>query len=98
MESYRKVDAAVYVARRRFDIVTAAASRDHSTTVAQVARQHHCSRAQVYVLTRRVLDALAPGPRHHAAFTTSSPLHLDPGRSVTSIASHSARCAIHSFW
>ena len=72
MESYRKVDAAVYVARRRFDIVTAAASRDHSTTVAQVARQHHCSRAQVYVLTRRVLDALAPGPRHHAALTVPS--------------------------
>ena len=60
MQPYRRIDPAVHRAEQRLAIVTAAATRDENTTVADVARDHDCPPAQVYSLRRRVIEALMP--------------------------------------
>jgi hypothetical protein len=63
---YRRLDLEVYQAEQRLSVVTAAATRDANTSVADVARAHGCSPAQVYKLLRKTRDALRPvrpGPK-----------------------------------
>ncbi len=59
---YRRIAPEVYRAEQRLGVVTAAATRDADTTVADVASAHGCSPAQVYKLLRRTRDALLPAP------------------------------------
>ncbi len=63
---YRRLDPEVYRAEQRLSVVTAAATRDANTSVAQVASARGCSPAQVYKLLRKTRDALRParpGPK-----------------------------------
>lgn len=59
---YRRITPEVYRAEQRLCVVTAAATRDADTTVADVASAHGCSPAQVYKLLRKTRDALLPAP------------------------------------
>lgn len=78
MKTYRSLSVGVHHAERRLAIVTSAFGRSEDQTIADIAREHGCSRALVYKLVDKARDALIPerpGPRrgHRTAAVTSPP-------------------------